>query len=748
MRNQVIFRNRQETQAGDFNDLQDYVKGTFDDLVRDAIVSGRAFAGFTTSERSATELAVAPGRLVSDGAIHLRQDDVTLSVFDYLPIAAKRIVTVIAWGSTNETDVQPRDFLVNIETGVTEPQAVAMQRILYANINLLPGIESADPQPAPIEANYLAIAHVRLGTTGIEEITMVEANRLPQIAALARRVSGLETWRGQVEPRIATIASDISALAVQVRQAAPGNILLDIAGDVARLKEVNGLPDDYSQYGADRFLDTHETDAANLEYLAKTEEGVRFAPEAAGDSQLSVFNPLDQKSKVDNGVLLPAFDMVPRLQVLDYSGEVSIAQYQYQTFEMVERTMSRQRIRYGAEFVICTNANWWKSGRYDSVTNTFKVGAEVFTVLNPQATGGLHNTIRLQQIFVDTYAEPYWDAVTIEHTVNGSQAWQSFLNSQDGWCKGLGLFFPKLAGSGNIHLALCEMTASGTPDREKAVATVTVDRGNLKLFPAETFIEIPATFLQAGKRYSWLITTGGNHFLALAGGGSYVQGTFGYTTDGAYYDGDLTKDLMMKVYFAQFRQSRVVVELNPLSLSGGIAAIDVIAGMVAPKSTAVTFEVQVAGVWRPLSDVDTTALVGLPPLLPFRVAMVGTTDIMAGVKISGSRVRVSRPRTTFKHFSTLRTLSAPTSEVRLDLLLQGWNPARHTLTATLKIGSTIEAADVTETIIPDPGDPKTVLKRLTFTLAAPTSSYVIVLNGTTTTALDVFLVNERVDIAF
>ncbi|WP_018183987.1 hypothetical protein [Kaistia granuli] len=748
MRQQVIFRNRQETQAGDFNNLQDYVKETFDDLVRDAIVSGRAFAGFTVSEKSATELSVAPGRLVSDGAIHLRQDEVPLSVFDYLPVAAKRIVTVIAWGSTNQTDVQPRDFLVNIETGVTEPQAVAMQRSLYANINLLPGIESADPQPAPIEASYLAIAHVRLGVTGIEEINMVEANRLPQVAAVAGRVSGLESWRGQVEPRIATIASDISALAAKMRLAAAGNFLLDVAGDVARLKEVNGLPDDYAQYGADHFLDTDETDTTNPEYLAKTEEGIRFAPEAMGDGQLSVFNPLDQKSKVDNGVLLPAFDLVPRLQVLEYGGEVSIAQYQYQTFEMVERMMSRQRIRYGAEFKICTNHNWWKSGKYDSVTNTFKVGTEVFTVLNPQDRNGKHNTMRLQQIFVDTFEEPYWDALTVNHTVNGSQCWQSFLNSQDGWCKGVGLFFPKLAGSGNVHVALCELTQSGTPDREKAIATVTIDRGSLKLFPAETFIEIPATFLQAGKRYAWLITTGGNHFVAVATGGAYVQGTFGYTTDGAYYDGDLTKDLMMKVYFAQFRQSRVVVELNPLSLSGGIAAIDVIAGLVAPKSTAITFEVQVAGVWRPLSEVDTTALVGLPPLLPFRVAFVGTTDIMGGVQISGSRVRVSRPRTIFKHFSTLRTLAAPTSEVRLDLLLQGWDPAKHTLTPTLKIGSTIEAPDVTETMPADPSDPTMVMKRLTFNLAAPTSSYVIVIGGTTTTALDVFLVNERVDIAF
>ncbi len=43
---QVIFRDRQEAQAGDFNAAQDFARQSLDHIVRDGILAEKAFAGF------------------------------------------------------------------------------------------------------------------------------------------------------------------------------------------------------------------------------------------------------------------------------------------------------------------------------------------------------------------------------------------------------------------------------------------------------------------------------------------------------------------------------------------------------------------------------------------------------------------------------------------------------------------------------------------------------------------------------
>jgi hypothetical protein len=125
---QVIFRDRQEAQAGDFNNAQDFARQSLDHIVRDGIVAEKAFAGFLVTQKSATEIEIAPGRLYRQGAVFEREDAPVRDLFSFLPVAVKRIVTVVGWGQEIETDVQPRDFLVDAETRLTEPAAVAMER--------------------------------------------------------------------------------------------------------------------------------------------------------------------------------------------------------------------------------------------------------------------------------------------------------------------------------------------------------------------------------------------------------------------------------------------------------------------------------------------------------------------------------------------------------------------------------------------------------------------------------------------
>lgn len=747
MERKVTFRDRQEDQAADRNNVQTFVTETFDDLVYDAIHAGKAYAGFETTASGGTEVTTQPGQLYADGAIHIIRDVTVRNLFEYLPVATKRKIALVTWATEADLDVQPRDFLINVDTGETEPQAVAMERRRVANVGAQPGIESPDPQPPVLSEVLLPFAYVTLTTTGIESVEMVAANRLPRLKDVAQSLNTLVVWREQTEPRITTIASDITKLAQSVSGIAGQRDLFALYADIARLKEIADLPDTYADYGADHFLTDDETDVGNVNLLVKVEEGIRFSDANAGLSELNVFSTLNPNQVISGGLLLPKYDSITRLNIADYVGETSISQYGYQTFEVVQKLASRQRVRYGGSYTYCTNSAWWRSGTYDPVTHIFTRQGETFQVENPEQALINHRTVRLTQFWTDTYEEPYWDYKTVDHTISGAQVAQTFLNAQDGWLTKVGFYLARRAGSGNVTLTLCE-TTSGAPDLEKAITHVTVPYEDLKLFPNVTLVTIPPTYLKAGSRYALVITTNADHWLAMASGNGYAQGTFFYSTDGAYYQGDLTRDMMLQLQFARFTYPRVVIDLQPLQLDGGIAALDINADMIVPAATALSFEVQVNNAWVSLSSVNMQALIGLPPLLPLRAVFVGTSDIAPGLWLLGSQVKVHRPRVTFKHISTVRTLAAPSSQIRLQLRLESWHDANHTCDAKLLVGAgyaTEELADVVETTVIDG---YAIFKTFTFNLASPASSYKIEINGMTSSALDVFHVGERVDVAF
>ena len=51
-------------------------------------------------------------------------------------------------------------------------------------------------------------------------------------------------------------------------------------------------------------------------------------------------------------------------------------QYQYQTFNAVQKTISRERVRYGEQLTRCTNSTFWKSGVYDPITGILRRDGE------------------------------------------------------------------------------------------------------------------------------------------------------------------------------------------------------------------------------------------------------------------------------------------------------------------------------------------------------------------------------------
>ena len=245
MEKQITFRDRQELTAADLNAIGTYAGQAIQHVVSDAISTELHYTGGNVAAKTTTQIEVAPLRFFNAGTVYASEQAETMNLFQHLPLTTKKCVAIVLWGETVETDVQPRDFITDLTTGATEPQAVSMTSLRKANINMLPGTESVDPQPPALQTGTLALALIYLGTNGIERIEMQEGVRLPSLRNHAERLREQENWRAQAEPRISTIATDLAGLAEKTSLLVSRSTVVELANDVARLKAKANLPTAY-----------------------------------------------------------------------------------------------------------------------------------------------------------------------------------------------------------------------------------------------------------------------------------------------------------------------------------------------------------------------------------------------------------------------------------------------------------------------------------------------------------------------
>lgn len=755
MERKVIYRDRQEFQAQDINNTQDFVDESLQHVILDAITPERQIVGLQVTAKSATEIEVAPGRLwVGDSGKVYRLDTAqTISVFSYLPVTDKRYLAVSVVGEEVDTDIQPRDFLIDLQTGQTEPSAVPMERKRIITVYITSGLESPDPQKPVPPTGYTLIAYVLLNPGGIESIELATNKKLPRLFETEGRVKSLEDWQRLTQPKISTISSDIATLAQRVNELSREEInrrINELASDVARLKVLNKLPSTYSSYDQDNFLDDSKSDTQDPAYYARVEEGLSFPWEGENVAQLQLFNPYEDAVSLryrDIGFLIPAFSDEVRLETRGYSGDILISQYQYQSFSIKQGQTPVTVIRYGptrwVPYYVLRSRYWWHYWAYwywrwaygSSYSGSPPDGYEVL-----EDRG---HWVKVRFYWKDTVSVSYQYIDTTTQNIAGSQIAQTFLNSQNGWLTKVGLFFTQKDTNGTVYITICE-TEKGLPNLNKAIGTTSLNPDALKLYPEETVFEFQRPlYLEAGKRYALVITTAGAHKVATVSGTEYTQGTIFYSTDGEYFQGDFTKDLMMKFYYAKFLNPRTIVELQAASLSGGIADISILAQMIVPNTCELIFEYQKDGRWYAVNNQTAEQLLGLPALLPLRAVFIGSTDLMPALNLVGSKLYVRRPASTFKHISTQRTLGASTTQIEVQLLLRDFDSTKHSLTVSLSDGTnTYNPSSVS-----DIQEAEGIRRKANFNLGTAISSYKIILDGSTNTPLNIFNIAERIDIA-
>lgn len=754
----------QQVTLDDFDHLAKDPRNLADVLGKTAISAGRAYFGGTLVKTSTTRVAVeTPLGLYDTGAIYTRDAEelIEIDLLSALPTTGnQKVVALVISGQEISDETEERDFRVGVSNNVIQTEARPTATRLYrrASIATVQGVQAPQPSRPVVDSALTVLGWVTLSSTEILTVEQNVEDRLNSIAVVDGRVKIIEAWKAETEPAVQGLKSDVSKLLANSNGKVDRRFQGYLLEQLARLNERVGVDPAASYSFTDYFLSLEESnsDEEHINFLAKVEEGIRFDDDNLDTTALSLLTPGDPSIQISNtGLLLPKYAEIPLLSVKGRDAEVAVSNGGSQTINYVLKTISKTRIRYGASFLICTNAQWWKTGRYDSVKGVFyKDGVEYAVEFAEQhpSNNALHSVKRLRQIFIDSYEEPYWSATTVAASYNGQVAGNTFMVPRSAWVTGFNIGFSRRdAGGGDVRLGLCEVNDSGAPDYGKVLAVTTVVHANVKVWPAMTKFSIEPIYLEGGKRYAWFIITPGNHWLAMVEGNKYAQGTFFVSTDGAWSQGNIAQDACFEVLAAEFEASRLVVNLNNWNLSGGLTDIDLMLMTVAKEGAFyIQFEVQVGAVWVPLAEVASgnSPLYGLPASLNARMILIGTTDVMPGIKLAESTVTRSRPRVAGVHISGVQTAPANVDEVHIIAVLEHYIEANHDCVVALMTGvgyaTVTAAASVTDEAMPDGSTRRTWV----FTGFTPTTTWKRRTTMATTSALSVYLVSEMTDVGF
>ena len=382
MERNVIYRDRQELQSADLNNMQDFARTSMDHIVRDAVESGKAYSGFSATKTAATEITLSAGRLYAGGAVYARGEDIIVDLFNVLPLVTRKRVAIVSFGQEVETDIQPRDFLIDAQTGTTEPQSVAMESLRRAEISTVAGTEGPDPSYPATDANVTVIAYVLLDTTGVVAIEQWQATQLPNLRNVANRTIALERWRGQISGQVDTLRTDLSALADRLAGYATKAEIVELTEQLDELRTEVYAPGAYIYYGTNHFLTADGSNVDHPDFDAVVEEGIRFPRAGSETSELALLNPNNVYIANISGFVLPKYAHGIRLDLTGYASETRLAQYTFETTDIRQLTRARTRRRYGNSMVVCTNSRWWRQGTYDLAGNIFRRDGETWEVTN------------------------------------------------------------------------------------------------------------------------------------------------------------------------------------------------------------------------------------------------------------------------------------------------------------------------------------------------------------------------------
>jgi hypothetical protein len=704
MQKRVVVGADQEVTNEDFTRLGLWPQEGDDAIVRDFLLSGRGYTGFVVTPNGSTAVDISAGRLYDGGSQYGSDEAQNLSLAEFVPFTAgqKVIVRLVVQGREDDGYEEARNNEREVPTagGGTVVQRVpdtkARARVRNAIVATIPGAPSSVPVAPATPVNTVAIADILIGTGGVETITRREENEAPELDALSRAFAAQQEQIDLMAQAIGGIRNDLAALGRELRNSASGATIAAVVTDVSSIKDRLAIPDTGTPYGADHFLDESESDPGNVDYAARVEDGLRFPYANFWRGPIALLNPNDPNfMHAAQGIICPKYTAVDGVLVSKQASTMALGGTTYQTMELKQLTMSRQSVRYGDYFTVCENSNWWNSGRYDAATNTFTIDGQTYelagVVRNNWWMG--HRTFRLRRFWTDTVSFPYDVYAPVTHQIQGVIKAQTFIQSQDRWSPGAKLGIVSGGAGAQVTATLVECNADGSPNPGAMLAKTTLDLAQFSAWPAFTrFPWSKPVFLQKGL-YAVLFATTGDVTIATAEGQDFLGGTLFESTDGAFFAGDLTKDMCFGVEYCRFDLTHLPVQLAGLNLDGGVHNIAIVAGMIVPTNADAAWQLQVAGVWRDIgptgADGETLFGSGVTPFYDFRAHLSGNEWAMPIIDMAASQVTLFRAATSLDHISGPIQMAAgvTVSTVHVKAIVENWEDARHTLVAKLRYGA-------------------------------------------------------------
>lgn len=265
---------------------------------------------------------------------------------------------------------------------------------------------------------------------------------------------------------------------------------------------------------------------------------------------------------------------------------------------------------------------------------------------------------------------------------------------------------------------------------------------------AGTYSEVSVDFdspvlLEPGKQYAFIIVATGIWNVGHNPNTTTDGGVF-YTQDGAYWTSDLAKDLCYSLRYADFGAgvTQSIIELTPLSLSGGIASIIVKLAAQLSATTSIDFQISINGQWQSIGVMQNLA--SLPAYSPLRAVFNGGQRVMPLLDVANSGITIFRPSTSLMFITAPRTTQSAGQLFKTTFEIFGYKSQYHTFVPTIKVNG-VEIAPLSLTNRPSP-DGNVTTFTATFQLPITATSFAYILRGSTLTSTQLFDISSVTEI--
>lgn len=746
MSKRVVVGHAEYLKEADYNNLGLLPQLALDDVVGDALAWPAHWAGFSVSMSSAYEVTISPGRYHQGDLVWASDAAQTISLITFFPLAEsdEKWLALIARGE-ERTVYDARAFETSVDPDTREPVSMSTPVIQHRDLNVVVQQGSAVPAPAtrPIIAETdCCIAYVRVTTTGIKEIVPGEYWRVKSVAEIEGRVTALEIWSKEIAESVASLRTDLSALAAAQRDAVRRDVFEQAIRDISGMRRaIRIFEQDPRAYFYDPALTTDMWDTTHSLWLARINEGIRFSFAHQKSDRLTLKNAADPAIMIKGDVMLPAYDEVVRLSVSGGSASKLISQLTHTEVTATQQSVSRTSIEIGPTVTVCENQKDWASAGDAARTGAkLTVAGETFQVVglatnavsaawnaNPVSAG--HKNYDVQKVSVNTYTSTYWSYKTTTVGLNGSVYGQTWLNSQTQILTGVRLRFSSVGNGGDVHLLTCACDESGRPVVTRTIEVATVEHKDLKAGQVQ-FALAPGLY-EAGARYSWYGITTGNHSIRYVSGNKFAEGSMWQLSDGVWAVPSVTEDFEFELLGPKFRATRTVVDFEAITLENGIDYLRILAAGWAPDGTMATWSFRPSGgTYKEMSPEGADALYGLPASLDLRLTMVGTTDLAPAIVLDQyARIEVGRHRGDVRAITKPLALGVTATSITVDLTIDQWVEGEHAASVKLMAGTTTYTAS-TISIWQDPDKPKRRRLTCNFTGLPSVTAVRVLVEGT------------------